>query len=59
MLNSFYLSADTSGESGLFQIAGILSEQHKMKRLLADEIHFCKFYSGDLKKIYNFSGILI
>jgi len=52
--NSFYLSADTAPGADIFQTARILSEQYKVSILLIDEIHFCKTYAKDLKKIYDF-----
>ncbi len=57
--DSFYLSADTLDESNLFQVASVLSDQYKIKRLLIDEIHFCKSYARDLKKIYDFLDVRI
>ncbi|MBW2742032.1 MAG: AAA family ATPase, partial [Deltaproteobacteria bacterium] len=57
--DSFYLSADTLAESDLFQIARILSEQYKINIFLVDEIHFCKTYAKDLKKIYDFLNIRV
>ena len=51
--NSFYLSADTMPGADIFQTARILSEQYKIRILLIDEIHFCKTYAKDLKKIYD------
>ncbi len=57
--DAFYLSADTLAESDLFQIARILSEQYKINILLVDEIHFCKTYAKDLKKIYDFLNIRV
>ena len=55
--DTFYLSADTLDESDLYQVARILSDQFKIKTLLVDEIHFCKTYPKDLKKIYDFLKI--
>lgn len=55
--DSFYLSADTLTESSFFKTARILWEQYKVKTLLIDEIHFCKDYVKDLKKIYDFLDI--
>ena len=55
--DTFYLSADTLDESDLYQVARILSDQYKIKTLLVDEIHFCKTYPKDLKKIYDFLKI--
>jgi len=52
--DTFYLSADTLDESNLYQVARILSDQYKIRTLLVDEIHFCKSYPKDLKKIYDF-----
>jgi hypothetical protein len=52
--NSFYLSADAAPGADIFQTARILSEQYKVSILLIDEIHFCKTYAKDLKKIYDF-----
>ncbi|NVM23167.1 MAG: ATP-binding protein [Desulfobacterales bacterium] len=52
--NSFYLSADASPGADIFQTARTLSEQYKVSILLIDEIHFCKTYAKDLKKIYDF-----
>ncbi len=57
--DSFYLSADTLAGSDLFQIARILSEQYKIRILLIDEIHFCKTYAKDLKKIYDFLNLRV
>ena len=57
--DSFYLSADTLEELDLSQIARILSDQYKINTLLIDEIHFCKTYAKDLKKIYDFFDIRI
>lgn len=57
--NSFYLSADTLAEENLFQLAEMLSKQYKINTLLIDEIHFCKTYAKDLKKIYDFIDIRI
>lgn len=57
--HSFYFSADTMTQSSFFEVAGILSEQYKVKLLLIDEIHFCKDYAKDLKKIYDFLDIRI
>jgi len=57
--DSFYLSADTLDESDLSQVARILSDQYKIKILLVDEIHFCKTYLRDLKKIYDFFEVRI
>ncbi|RLB76887.1 MAG: hypothetical protein DRH24_17150 [Deltaproteobacteria bacterium] len=56
---SFYLSADTLDESDLSQVARILSDKYKIKVLLVDEIHFCKTYLRDLKKIYDFFEVRI
>ena len=56
---SFYFSADTLPQSNFFDVAKILSEQYKVKILLIDEIHFCKDYPKDLKKIYDFLDIRI
>ena len=56
---SFYFSADTLPQSSFFEVARILSEQYKVKLLLIDEIHFCKDYAKDLKKIYDFLDIRI
>lgn len=55
--DTFYLSADTLVESDLYQVARILSDQYKIGTLLVDEIHFCKTYPKDLKKIYDFLKI--
>ena len=55
--DTFYLSADTVDESDLYQVARILSDNYKIKTLLVDEIHFCKTYPKDLKKIYDFLKI--
>jgi predicted AAA+ superfamily ATPase len=55
--DTFYLSADTLDESDLYQVARILSDNYKIKTLLVDEIHFCKTYPKDLKKIYDFLKI--
>ena len=52
--NSFYLSADAAPGADIFQTARTLSEQYKVSILLIDEIHFCKTYAKDLKKIYDF-----
>ena len=57
--DSFYLSADTLDKSDLPQTARILSDQYKIKTLLVDEIHFCKTYVRDLKKIYDFFEIRV
>jgi predicted AAA+ superfamily ATPase len=57
--DTFYLSADTLDESDLYQVARILSDQYKIRMLLVDEIHFCKTYPKDLKKIYDFLKIRI
>ena len=57
--NAFYLSADTLEETDLFQIARMISEQYKIKTLLIDEIHFCKTYERDLKKIYDFLDLRV
>ena len=57
--DSFYLSADTLAGSDLFQTARILSEQYKINILLVDEIHFCKTYAKDLKKIYDFLNLRV
>ncbi len=57
--DSFYLSADTLDESNLSQVAEILADQYKIKILLVDEIHFCRTYAKDLKKIYDFFNIRI
>jgi predicted AAA+ superfamily ATPase len=57
--NSFYLSADTLAEEDLFHLTEMLSEQYKIDTLLIDEIHFCKTYAKDLKKIYDFIDIRI
>ncbi len=57
--DSFYMSADTLDESSLSPVAEILADQYKMKILLVDEIHFCKTYARDLKKIYDFFHIRI
>ena len=57
--DTFYLSADTLDESNLYQVARILSDQYKIRTLLRDEIHFCKTYSKDLKKIYDFLKIRV
>ena len=56
---TFYLSADTLDESDLYQVARILSDQYKIRTLLVDEIHFCKTYPKDLKKIYDFLKIRV
>lgn len=55
--DSFYLSADTLVEPDLYQMARILTEQYKINTLLVDEIHFCRTYARDLKKIYDFLNI--
>ncbi|MGB5619337.1 MAG: AAA family ATPase [Desulfobacterales bacterium] len=55
--DTFYLSTDTLDESDLYQVARILSDQYKIRTLLVDEIHFCKTYPKDLKKIYDFLKI--
>lgn len=57
--DSFYLSADTLEELDLTQTARILSDQYKINTLLVDEIHFCKTYAKDLKKIYDSSDIRV
>lgn len=57
--DSFYLSANTLDESDLAQTARILSDQYKIRTLLVDEIHFCKTYIIDLKKIYDFFEIRV
>ena len=57
--NAFYLSADTLEETDLFQIARMISEQYKIKTLLIDEIHFCKTYERDLKKIFDFLDLRV
>ena len=59
LTDSFYISADTLDESDLYQAARTLSDQYKIKILLIDEIHFCKTYHRDLKKIYDFLEIRI
>ena len=57
--NSFYLSADAAPGADIFQTARILSEQYKVSILLIDEIHFCKTYAKDLKKIYDFLSLRV
>lgn len=57
--HSFYLSADTLTQSSFFEAARILSELYKVRILLIDEIHFCKDYAKDLKKVYDFLDIRI
>ena len=57
--DSFYLSADTLDETSLSEVAEILADQYKIKTLLVDEIHFCKTYAKDLKKVYDFYKIRI
>ena len=57
--DTFYLSADTLDESSLSQVAEILADQYKIRTLLVDEIHFCKTYAKDLKKIYDFFEIRV
>jgi hypothetical protein len=57
--DSFYISVDTLAGLDLFQTARILSEQYKINILLLDEIHFCKTYAKDLKKIYDFLNLRV
>ncbi|MEE8432698.1 MAG: AAA family ATPase, partial [Candidatus Desulfatibia sp.] len=57
--DSFYVSVDTLEGFNLYQLSGILVDQYKIKTLLLDEIHFCKTYAKDLKKIYDFIDIRI
>lgn len=57
--DSFYVSVDTLENLDLFRLSGILADQYKIKTLLLDEIHFCKTYAKDLKKIYDFIDIRI
>ena len=57
--DSFYVSVDTIEGLNLYQLSGILADQYKIKTLLLDEIHFCKTYAKDLKKIYDFINIRI
>lgn len=57
--DSFYVSVDTLEGLNLYQLSGILADQYKIKTLLLDEIHFCKTYAKDLKKIYDFIDIRI
>ena len=55
--DTFYLSAGTLDESDLYRVARTLSDQYKIRTLLVDEIHFCRTYPKDLKKIYDFLKI--
>lgn len=57
--DAFYLSADTLDELDLSEVARILSDHYKIRTLLVDEIHFCKTYTKDLKKIYDFFKIRV
>ncbi len=55
----FYVSVDTIGDASLFQIAKTLQEIYKIKRLLLDEIHFCRGFEGELKQIFDFLKIQV
>ncbi len=57
--DSFYLSADALEAPNLFNIARTLADQYKIRLLLIDEIHYCKSYVGDLKKIYDYLDIRV
>lgn len=57
--NNFYLSVDTLGDDNLFDIAKTLAEKYKIKRLLLDEVHFCRSFEGELKKIFDFLRIQV
>lgn len=57
--DSFYVSVDTIGDASLFQIAKTLSETYKIKRLLLDEIHFCRGFEGELKQIFDFLKVQV
>ncbi len=54
-----YISVDTLEETNLYKIARILSEQYKIKLLLLDEIHFCRSYEKELKKIFDFLDLRV
>lgn len=54
-----YISADAIEEPDLFNISKILSDQLKIKTLLIDEIHFCRTYAKDLKRIYDFFNVRV
>ena len=56
---SFYVSMDTFEEKSLFDFVKVLSENHGIKLLLIDEIHFFKDYDGELKKIFDFLDVSI
>lgn len=58
--HTFYLSADTlPAGSDLFELSKRLAESFGTKYLLIDEIHAISGWQGQLKKIYDFSGLKI
>jgi predicted AAA+ superfamily ATPase len=58
--HSFYLSADTLPPgTNLFDLVIWLAESFGTKYVMVDEIHAILGWQGQLKKIYDFSGIRI
>lgn len=58
--NSFYVSMDSMGQAQeIFELAKSLQENYKIKHLLIDEIHYCKNWQANLKKISDFLPIKI
>lgn len=55
----FYLSVDTLRDDSLFDVARTLSETYKIRCLLLDEIHFCRDFEAELKKIFDFLKIQV
>lgn len=51
---SFYGSIDTFADTGLFELAQILSEKRGIRTLLLDEVHFAPGFDGELKKVFDF-----
>jgi len=58
--HTFYLSADTlPASTDLFELSKRFAESFGTKYLLMDEIHAISGWQGQLKKIYDFSGLKI
>lgn len=57
--DSFYISADTLEDLDLFETAKVLSQDHGVKLLLLDEIHFQRDYAAALKKVFDFLDLRV
>jgi predicted AAA+ superfamily ATPase len=56
--DTFYISLDTIDDE-LFDLIHLLNREFKISLFLLDEVHACKNFERDLKKIYDFLDVRI